>query len=62
MTDAPTKNDFVAVRIAVLTVSDSRSLSDDKSGDTLVARLQGAGHILADRDILIDDRAAIAEK
>ena len=62
MTNAPEKTEFVAVRIAVLTLSDSRSLSDDKSGDTLVARLQAAGHILADRDILPDDRAAIAEK
>ena len=62
MTNAPTKDDFVAVRIAVLTVSDTRSLSDDKSGDTLVARLQAAGHILAARDILPDDREAIAEK
>ena len=62
MTNAPEKTEFVAVRIAVLTLSDSRSLSDDKSGDTLVARLQAAGHILADREILPDDRAAIAEK
>src|SRR5210317_631893 len=62
MTDAPAKIEFIAVRIAVLTLSDSRSLSDDKSGNTLVARLQAAGHILADRDILPDDREAIAEK
>ena len=62
MSNAATKHDFVAVRIAVLTVSDSRSLDDDKSGDTLVARLQAAGHILADRDISTDDRAVIAEK
>ena len=56
MTNTPEKNDFIAVRIAVLTVSDSRSLSEDRSGDTLVARLQAAGHILAARDILPDDR------
>ena len=62
MTNTPEKNDFIAVRIAVLTVSDSRSLSDDRSGDTLVARLQAAGHILAARDILPDDREAIADK
>ncbi|WP_347864126.1 MULTISPECIES: molybdenum cofactor biosynthesis protein B [Planktomarina] len=62
MTNELEKTEFVAVRIAVLTLSDSRSLSDDKSGDTLVARLQAAGHILADRDILPDDREAIAEK
>ena len=52
--------DFMPVRIAVLTVSDTRSFDDDRSGDTLVARLDGAGHVLADRKIIQDDRAAIA--
>ena len=56
MTDRP----FLPVRIAVLTVSDSRSLAEDRSGDTLVQRLTGAGHSLAGRHILPDDRAAIA--
>ncbi len=51
---------FLPLRIAVLTVSDTRSLTDDKSGDTLVERLTGAGHILAARDIVIDDRARIS--
>jgi len=46
---------FIPVRIAVLTVSDSRSLDDDRSGDTLVARLKDAGHTLADRQIVRDD-------
>lgn len=46
---------FIAVRIAVLTVSDTRSLDDDKSGDLLVSRLTKAGHILADRAICTDD-------
>lgn len=53
---------FVAVRIAVLTVSDTRELSDDKSGQTLVDRLRDAGHVLAARDIVIDDRTLIAAK
>jgi molybdopterin adenylyltransferase len=53
---------FIAVRIAVLTVSDTRSLADDRSGDTLVERLTGAGHSLAARNIVEDDRAAIAAK
>ena len=53
--------DFVPVRIAVLTVSDTRTPDDDKSGDTLVARIEGAGHILAARDIVPDERAEIAE-
>ena len=46
---------FVAVNIAVLTVSDSREPSNDKSGDILVARLSQAGHNLADRAIVTDD-------
>jgi molybdopterin adenylyltransferase len=46
---------FKPVRIAVLTVSDSRTLAEDKSGDTLVERLTGAGHILAERVLLRDD-------
>lgn len=50
---------FLPVRIAVLTVSDSRSLADDRSGDTLVDRLTSAGHILAARDIIRDDKEAI---
>ena len=51
---------FVPVRIAVLTVSDTRTLAEDRSGDTLVERLTGAGHVLAERAIEKDDRAAIA--
>ena len=50
---------FLPVRIAVLTVSDTRGLADDRSGDTLVARLAEAGHVLAERMILPDDADAI---
>lgn len=50
---------FLPVRIAVLTVSDTRGLAEDRSGDTLVARLGEAGHILADRRIVKDDVPAI---
>lgn len=46
---------FKPVRIAVLTVSDTRQLHDDRSGDTLAQRLVDAGHILADRSIVPDD-------
>ena len=53
--------DFIPVRIAVLTVSDTRTLAEDKSGDTLVERLTEAGHLLAARAIVQDDRAMIAE-
>ncbi len=51
---------FMPVRIAVLTVSDTRSMAEDRSGDVLVARLTEAGHTLADRRIVQDDRAEIA--
>ena len=53
---------FVPVRIAVLTVSDTRTAADDRSGDALVERLTGAGHVLAARSICPDDRATIAQK
>ena len=54
--------EFIPVRIAVLTVSDTRSLENDRSGDTLVQRLTDAGHKLAARDIVTDDRDLIAGK
>ena len=54
--------DFIAVRIAVLTVSDTRTPGDDRSGNTLVERLEGAGHSLAGRAIVRDDRATIAQQ
>jgi molybdenum cofactor biosynthesis protein B len=47
------------VRIAVLTVSDTRDASNDTSGDVLADRITGAGHHLADRAILRDDIEAI---
>jgi len=50
---------FIPVSIAVLTVSDTRSLADDRSGDTLVERITGAGHRVADRAIERDDASAI---
>jgi molybdenum cofactor biosynthesis protein B len=46
---------FLPVRIAVLTVSDTRGPAEDRSGDTLVERLTTAGHVLADRAIERDD-------
>ncbi len=50
---------FVPLRVAVLTVSDTRELADDKSGQTLVDRLEAAGHKLADRAIVKDEVEAI---
>ncbi|TWF57287.1 molybdenum cofactor biosynthesis protein B [Neorhizobium alkalisoli] len=51
---------FIPIGIAVLTVSDTRTLADDKSGDTLVARITDAGHRLAARAIVPDDKERIA--
>ena len=50
---------FIPVRIAVLTVSDTRTLKDDRSGDVLVDRIREAGHLLAAREIVTDDADAI---
>ncbi len=51
---------FLPVAIAILTVSDTRDLASDRSGDTLAARVEGAGHRLADRKILRDEADVIA--
>ena len=55
-------NQFIPVRIAVLTVSDTRTLKDDRSGDVLAERILSSGHILVDRKIVIDDRVLISNK
>lgn len=54
--------DFIPVRIAVLTVSDSRSLAEDRSGQTLIDRLTEAGHQLAAREVVPDERVEIARQ
>ena len=51
---------FKALRIALLTVSDSRDRANDRSGDTLAERIEAAGHVLADRQIVKDDQEIIA--
>ena len=53
---------FIPVRIAILSVSDTRGLADDRSGQTLVDRLTDAGHTLADRKMLSDERVQIANQ
>jgi molybdenum cofactor biosynthesis protein B len=53
---------FIPVSIAVLTVSDTRTLADDKSGQTLADRIEKAGHHLADRAIVTDDKELIRAK
>jgi len=52
--------EFIPISIAVLTVSDTRTIADDKSGDTLVARIAEAGHRLGARAIVPDDKERIA--
>jgi molybdenum cofactor biosynthesis protein B len=54
-----TSRQFVPLRIAVLTISDTRALEDDKSGATLVERIENAGHAIAARAIVTDDVAKI---
>ena len=50
---------FLPVNIAVLTVSDTRDLASDRSGETLAARVTDAGHVLAAREIVKDDAGLI---
>src|SRR5579872_2004396 len=59
MTSIDETKQFVPLNIAVLTISDTRSLADDKSGATLAERLVAAGHKLAAREIIVDDVHAI---
>ncbi len=54
MTSKPVR-EFLPAGIAVITISDTRTTADDKSGETLAARITAAGHILADRLIVKDD-------
>jgi len=55
-----TAKQFIPVRIAVLTVSDTRDAGQDRSGNVLVERIEKAGHILVDRMIVRDERDQIA--
>lgn len=55
------ENEIVAINVAVMTVSDSRTKNNDTSGDTLVEKLTSAGHTLAERCITPDDVYAIRE-
>ena len=51
--------EFVPLKIAVLTISDTRNLKDDKSGALLAQRIAAAGHLVAERSIVTDDIEAI---
>jgi len=59
MTSIDQSRQFVPLNIAVLTVSDTRSLADDKSGTTLAERIANAGHRLAARQVVADEVEAI---
>ena len=54
--------EFIPVRIALLTVSDTRDLTQDRSGDVLAERIEEAGHALADRMVVRDERDQIVEQ
>jgi molybdenum cofactor biosynthesis protein B len=53
---------FIPLKIAVLTVSDTRSLADDRSGATLAERIEKSGHAVAGRAIVTDDVEAIRDR
>ena len=57
-----TERAFKAVNIAVVTISDTRTLAEDKSGDTLEKRIMNAGHNMKERLIVKDDIIAIKKK
>ena len=57
---ADSTREFVPVRIAVMTVSDTRTRANDTSGDTLETRIKDAGHVVADRVIVPDEKDVIA--
>jgi molybdopterin adenylyltransferase len=56
------KRSFIPLGIAVLTVSDTRTMADDKSGQTLVDRITEAGHQVKARAIVTDDKSKIAQQ
>lgn len=53
-------HDAESVGVGVVTISSSRSLAEDASGDTIVELLEGAGHTVAARELVVDDREPIA--
>lgn len=55
----PSERSFLPVHVAVLAVSDTRTLADDRSGQTIVELLTDAGHVIAAREIVRDNRDLI---
>ncbi len=54
--------DFIPVKLGIMTISDTRTTADDRSGDTLAARAEAAGHIIEARTIVKDDKPSITEQ
>lgn len=54
--------DFIPVNLGIMTISDTRTAADDRSGDTLVARAEAAGHIIKERTIVKDDKPSITRQ
>ncbi|WP_101068762.1 molybdenum cofactor biosynthesis protein B [Roseovarius salinarum] len=62
MSSMDESKDFIPVRFAVLTVSDTRHVEQDRSGEVLVGRIEAAGHAVADRMIVRDERDQITDQ
>ncbi len=62
MANIDKNREFISIGMAVMTVSDTRSLEDDKSGQILADRLTNHGHSLVGRAIIIDDKTAIEKQ
>lgn len=54
--------DFIPVNLGIMTISDTRTTADDRSGDTLAARAEAAGHIIKERTIVKDDKPSITRQ
>lgn len=54
--------DFIPINLGIMTISDTRTPADDKSGDTLCARAEAAGHVIKARTIVKDDRQSITDQ
>ena len=59
MTSIDMSRSFISINISILTISDSRTLKDDSSGDLLEERIKNFGHKILDRQIIVDDVSLI---
>ena len=49
------QEEFISINVAIITISDTRDINNDKSGDTLVKKISESGHKIMSRDIVKDD-------